>query len=137
MNIAPARPGTRDVSTDNDVGLIVRRFYRAAIPDDLLGPVFVRFGVDWSRHIPKLVQYWEHVLLGRPGSGVNTIGAHGPVHHVAPFGEAHIARWIELWDDAVDELYAGPVAEQAKARAHQVGRALRSRVMRRREGATT
>jgi hemoglobin len=130
VNIAPARPGTRDITTDNDVGVIVRRFYRAAIPDELLGPAFERFGVDWSRHIPKLVRYWEHVLLGRPGHGVNTIGAHREVQRIAPFGEAHIDRWVELWGEAVDECYAGPVAERAKLRAHQVGRALRSRVTR-------
>jgi len=137
MNIAPARPGTRDIATDNDVGVIVRSFYRAAIPDELLGPVFERFGVDWSRHIPKLVRYWEHVLLRRPGSGVNTISAHGDVQRIAPFGAAHIDRWVELWDDTVDALYAGPVAEQAKTRARQVGRALRSRLPRGIEGATT
>jgi len=128
MNIAPARPGTRDIATDNDVGVIVRRFYRAVIPDELLGPVFERFDVDWSQHIPKLARYWEHVLLCRPASGANTIGAHGRVQRIAPFDGAHIDRWVELWDQTVDECYVGPVAELAKARAHQVGRALRSRV---------
>jgi hemoglobin len=126
MNIAPARPASRDVKTGNDVGVLVGRFYRAAIPDPLLGLVFERFGVDWSNHIPKLVAYWEHVLLGLPGPATNTVGAHAAVQHVAPFGDVHIARWVGLWEETVDEMYVGPVADLAKARAHQVGRALRA-----------
>jgi hemoglobin len=136
MNIAPPRPASRDVATENDIGVLVRRFYRAAIPDSLLGPVFTQFGVDWSRHLPKLVAYWEHVLLGSPGSATNTIAAHAAVQRVAPFGPAHIARWIELWEETVDELYIGPVADRAKARARQVGRALQAVAGRQRAGGT-
>jgi len=126
MNIAPARPARRDIATDNDVGVLVGRFYRGAIPDPLLGPVFERFGVDWSLHLPKLIAYWEHVLLNRPGIATNTIGAHASVQNVAPFGPAHIARWVELWEQTVDESYVGPVADLAKTRARQVARALQA-----------
>ena len=124
MNIAPARPHSRDIATTNDVGVVVRRFYRALIADPLLGPLFERYGVDWPHHIPKLQLYWEHVLLDRPGSPVNTIAAHGPVQRSTPFDREHVERWLELWDETVDDLYLGPVAERAKARARQVGRAV-------------
>jgi hemoglobin len=124
MNIAPARPASRDVATRNDVGVLVHRFYRQAIPDRLLGPVFERFGVDWPSHLAKLVTYWEHVLLGRPGIATNTVGVHGGVQNIAPFGPAQIDRWVALWEQTIDELYVGPVAELAKQRARQVGHAL-------------
>jgi hemoglobin len=136
VNIAPARPASRDIATANDVGVLVRRFYRAAIPDPLLGPVFERYGVDWPRHLPKLVAYWEHVLLDRPGLATNTVAVHGSVQHVAPFGPAQIARWVELWEETVDEYYVGPVADLAKARAHQVGRALHAVSRRQQAGGT-
>jgi hemoglobin len=136
VNIAPARPASRDIVTDNDVGVLVRRFYRVAIPDPLLGPVFERFGVDWPTHLTKLVAYWEHVLLTRPGLAMNTVAVHGNVQHVAPFGPAQIARWVELWEETVDEYYIGPVADLAKARAHQVGRALQAVSRRQQAGGT-
>lgn len=134
MNIAPARPASRDVATRNDVGVLVYRFYRHAIPDPLLGPVFERFGVDWPSHLPKLVTYWEHVLLDRPGMATNTVGAHGGVQNIAPFGPAHIDRWVALWEQTIDDLYVGPVAELAKKRARQVGRALRAVTRRQQAG---
>lgn len=136
MNIAPARPATRDIATDNDVGVLVHRFYRAAIPDALLGPVFERFGTDWSRHLAKLVAYWEHVLLDRPGIATNTIGVHAGVQRVAPFGPEHVVRWVELWEQTIDALYLGPVAELAKTRARQVGRALEAVARRQQAGAS-
>ncbi len=126
MNIAPPRPASRDIATDNDVGVLVRHFYRAAIPDPLLGPVFERFGVHWPSHLGRLIAYWEHVLLGRPGTATNTIAAHRRVQEIAPFEEVHIARWIELWEESVDQLYVGPIADAAKARAHKVGGALQA-----------
>jgi hemoglobin len=125
VNIAPAVPRTRDIATDNDVGVVVRRFYRTVIEDPLLGPLFARFGVDWPTHIPKLQAYWNNVLLGRPrASKTRTLAAHAPVQRKAPFDRTHIDRWLELWNDAIDDSYVGPVAERAKTRAWQVGRAL-------------
>ena len=132
MNIAPSRPRSRDISTANDVGVAVRRFYRAVIADPLLGPLFERYGVDWPHHIPKLVRYWEHVLLDRPGSAVNTIAIHAPVQRTTPFDAEHVDRWLDLWDDTLDSLYVGAVAERAKARARQVGRALNTIALRQR-----
>lgn len=36
--------------------------------DDLLAPVFTEVAeVDWSAHIPRLIDYWCRVLLGEPG----------------------------------------------------------------------
>ena len=136
MNIAPARPASRDVATGNDVGVLVYRFYRRAIPDPLLGPVFERFGVDWSRHLPKLVAYWEHVLLDRPGIATNTVGVHGGVQNVAPFGPAHIAGGSNCGKRPSTICTSVPVAELAKTRARQVGRALEAVARRRQPGAT-
>jgi hemoglobin len=124
MNIAPARPRSRDVATANDIGVVVGRFYRAVITDPLLGPLFEKYGVDWPHHIPKLELYWEHVLFDRPGAPVNTIAAHGPVQRSTPFDREHIDRWLELWTNTIDDLFVGPVADLAKARAGQVARAL-------------
>jgi hemoglobin len=133
MNIAPAQPRTRDITTANDIGVVVRRFYRAVIADPLLGPLFERYGVDWPHHIPKLERYWEHVLLDRPGAPVNTIAAHGPVQRSTPFDREHIDRWLELWEETIDDVYVGSVADRAKARAHQVGRALQAVANRQRQ----
>ena len=115
-----------------DVEVLVRRFYQAVIPDPQLGPVFHDFGVDWSEHIPKLVDFWCMRLFERPGYHGNAVGAHQAVLDRCPFGAAQLARWLELWGETVDELFVGEIAELAKQRAHLAGEAIAS-LMRRHE----
>ena len=123
-----------DIVDVADVEVLVRRFYRAAIPDPTLGPVFDGFGVDWSVHIPKLVDFWALRLLDRPGYMGNAVGAHQPVLERCGFGAVELDRWLELWGETVDELFAGPTAELAKERARLAGQAIESLVRRHERG---
>jgi hemoglobin len=124
---APPLPAERHAIAEvADVELLVRRFYQAVIPDPLLGPIFEGFGVDWSEHIPKLVDFWAGRLLGVAGYQGNPVGAHRPVLELRPFGAAELARWIELWEETVDELFTGEVAELAKQRARMAADAIGS-----------
>ena len=116
------------------VELLVRRFYQAVIPDPVLGPIFHAMEVDWGVHIPKLVDFWSGRLLDIPGYEGNVAGAHLTVFDRRPFGEREMARWLELWHETLDELFAGPTVELAKARAAGAAEAI-TRVVRRRQRA--
>jgi hemoglobin len=120
-----------DIATVEDVELLVRRFYQAVIPDPVLGPIFHAMGVDWGVHIPKLVDFWSGRLLGLPGYEGNVAGAHLAVFERRPFGGQETARWLELWHETLDEVFAGPTVERAKARAAGAAEAI-TRVVRRR-----
>jgi hemoglobin len=121
----PALPARRtEITERSDVELLVRRFYQAVIPDPALGPIFHDFGVDWSVHIPKLVDFWAGRLLGEPGYVGNAVGAHQPVLARCGFGPAELARWLELWHETVDELFVGDIAERAKERARLAAAAI-------------
>ena len=41
-----------------------------------------------------------------------------------PFGDAELARWLELWEETVDEWFVGEIADLAKHRAHLAARAI-------------
>ena len=45
-----------------------------------------------------------------------------------PLRSGHFERWLVLWRDTVDELFAGERAELAKAHAERVARAFHSRL---------
>jgi len=131
----PTAPPVADITTTADVELLVRRFYQAAIPDPLLGPLFEAAGIDWSVHIPLLRRFWERELLDIPGYGGNVVGAHRAVLDTAPFGRTNLDRWVELFDETADELFIGPVADHAKQRAAQIAAALATLATRRTQGA--
>ena len=121
----PPRPAVRtEIDDRDDVDLLVRRFYQAVIPDTVLGPIFAAMSVDWSVHIPKLVDFWAGRLLGERGYVGNPVGAHQPVLDRCPFGAVELSRWLELWEETVDELFVGDIAELAKQRAHMAADAI-------------
>ncbi len=131
MGAPPPGPTQKhDITTEEDVGLLVRRFYQAAIPDPLLGPVFGAAGIDWGAHVPVLKQFWQHQLLEPSGYEGNVVRAHAEVWSRAPFGERQLSRWLELFEETVDEYFSGPRAERAKARAHDVADAIRVAIAR-------
>ena len=124
MGIPSLPTRRRPIATVTDVELLVRRFYQAVIPDPLLGPIFEGMPVDWATHIPKLVDFWAGRLLDIAGYEGNPVGAHQPVLDRFAFGERELERWLELWDETVDELFVGEVAELAKARARMAAGAI-------------
>jgi hemoglobin len=113
-----------DLRLRRDVELLVRTFYRAAAMDDLLGPVFAAAHVDWPDHIATVTDFWMWQLFGVRGYEGNPLVAHRPAHAATPFTDAHFGRWLELFTETVDELFEGPTAELAKARAAKMARAL-------------
>lgn len=45
-----------------------------------------------------------------------------------PLRAGHFGRWLTLWNATVDELFAGPRAEQAKSHADRVAFAFHGRL---------
>lgn len=114
-----------DLRGTADIELLVRSFYRRAATDDVLGPVFAAARVDWSVHIPKLIDFWSWQLFGVRGYEGNPLRAHEPLQSATPFGSEHYERWLELFEETVDEQFRGPMAETVKTRARKMASALR------------
>jgi hemoglobin len=119
------RDVTRDIEGVEDLEELVRAFYRDVAMDDVLGPVFSAAGVDWSAHIPKLVDFWTWQLFGERVYVGQPMQAHVGAHRRTPFADRHYERWLDLFTVTVDDRFAGPVAELAKARAHKVASSMR------------
>jgi hemoglobin len=102
-----------DIQHLTDVEILVNTFYDRIRKDELLGPIFnERLEHRWDEHIEKLVRFWQTILLGE-----HTY--HGyPFHPHAtmPISETHFSHWINLFHSTVNDLFQGPVAEEAKNR---------------------
>ena len=109
---------------------LVVHFYREIVFDDVLGPVFSEVAeVDWSVHIPKLIDFWCRVLLGEVGYEGNLLAAHHHVHNLEPLRVEHFDRWYALWEAGVDAGWTGPIAERAKSHAFRIGTTLARRIL--------
>jgi hemoglobin len=119
-----------DLATRAQIHDLVVRFYREVVFDDLLGPVFDEVAeVDWSAHIPKLIDYWARVLLREPGYDGYILGPHQRVHDLDAFRLEHFDRWYGLFAETVDSGWRGPVAERAKAHAARTAGMLARRLL--------
>ena len=118
-----------DIETRDDVERLVRAFYGRAMTDPLIGWLFVDVAkLDLEAHVPRITSFWETILLGAQSYGGGAFRPHAALHARATLRQAHFDRWLVLWGETVDELFAGPRAELAKAHAQRVARAFHGRL---------
>ncbi len=125
MTLQGAGHPARDLDTRAQIHDLVIRFYREIAFDDLLAPVFGEVAeVDWTVHIPRLIDYWCRVLLGHPGYDGYILAAHRHVHGIEPFEIELFDRWYILFAETVDAEWAGPNADTAKNHAARMANTL-------------
>lgn len=126
---AGAPSGRPDVESRGDCERLVRAFYGRAMTDPIIGYIFVDVAkLDLVEHIPVITSFWETMLLGHRTYAGGAFGVHQQLHARAPLRAEHFTRWLSLWTTTVDELFAGPRAELAKAHADRVARAFLRRL---------
>ena len=118
-----------DITTRADCEALVRLFYARAFEDPLIGWLFVDVAkLDLEAHVPRITSFWETVLLDARSYGGGAFAPHAALNQKARLRKAHFDRWVSLWSKSVDDLFAGPIADQAKAHAQRVARAFHDRL---------
>lgn len=118
MPVAPDHGAALDLATPAQVHDLVIAFYREIAFDDILEPVFSEVTeVDWTLHIPVLIDYWCWILFGSgPYRGAVT-RAHRHLHDLQAIEQRHCDRWFELWVGCIASRWAGPCADRAERHA--------------------
>lgn len=107
----------KDIETEEDIQLMVNRFYDKVNHDTLLSPVFNDFaGVNWDDHLPKMYLFWNAMILGKPGYN----GKPFPPHAALPIHTEHFSRWLDLFIKNIDEKFSGANAEMTKEKARNI-----------------
>jgi hemoglobin len=116
-----------DISTREDVFLLVSEFYKKVRKDKVLAPFFNDIIKDWDAHLDHLTTFWETSLfitrkLENRYNG-NPLEAHikADKHFNNTINEVHFGLWLNLWFETLDELFVGDVTENAKRRARKMG----------------
>ena len=118
-----------DITTRADCERLVRAFYGRAMSDAILGFLFVDVAkLDLESHVPRITDFWETILLGAQSYGGGAFRPHAALHFQVRLRAGHFERWLVLWRETVDEMFAGERAELAKAHALRVARAFLGRL---------
>lgn len=109
----------KDIETTEDIKLLVDTFYNGIQQHPLIGPVFATRIVDgnWQPHLEKMYRFWNTLLLYTQEYS----GSPFDKHIGLQIGAEHFKQWLELFDNTVDSLFEGAVANTAKERAHNIG----------------
>jgi len=107
-------PNKKDLENNHDIRVMVNAFYAKVQKDAFIGPIFnERIQDNWETHLEKMYTFWQSVLFhdgsyhGRPF----------PPHASLGLKPAHFERWLELFNQNMDDLFEGEVSNLAKQRA--------------------
>ncbi len=118
-----------DIETHDDCVRLVTAFYGRAMTDPIIGFIFVDVAhLDLDEHIPVIASFWETILLGAGTYSGGAYAVHAALNRKVTLRTGHFQRWVGLWNETVDELFAGEHAEQAKTHAQRVARAFDRRL---------
>lgn len=123
-----------DISTIDDIRLLVDNFYGKVRQDGHIGPIFNGvIGDRWLAHLEKMYRFWQTVLLEEH----TYYGSPFPPHARMPLEKDHFDTWLALWFETVDRLFEGPKAAEAKWRAGKMAEMFLSKIIYYRNNAET
>lgn len=104
----------RNILQLKDIKLLVDSFYGKVREDEILAPIFnQRIGDKWPEHLEKMYRFWQTILLGTH----TYFGSPFAPHASLPVDMNHFNRWLELFNETIDDHFCGEKAEEARWRA--------------------
>ena len=115
----------KDISSLEDIQLLVDTFYGKVRLNPLIGPIFDHIIKDnWPAHLKKMYGFWQTVLLDERAY----FGAPFPPHANMPIAQEHFDNWLALWNETIDENFQGLVADEAKWRGDKMSAMFLSKI---------
>ena len=115
----------KEIISLEDIKKLVDTFYNKIREDELLGHIFnERIQDRWPQHLEKMYTFWQTLLLDER----TYFGSPFPAHASLPVSAKHFKRWMELFTQTVDELFAGEKATEAKWRAEKMADIFESKI---------
>lgn len=108
----------KKIDNIDDIKLLVNTFYDKVSKDHRLGVIFNDVAkVNWNHHLPIMYKFWANVLFGERGYTGNPMEAHFRLNEKRTLEGDDFNRWKSIFEETVDELFEGEIADLAKKRA--------------------
>jgi len=110
-----------DINSRADIEKMVLQFYEKVKADETIGFIFTEVvHMNWEKHIPVIVDFWETILLDNPVYTKNAMEVHYDLNKKIPLQKEHFTSWVYLFTSTVDDLFEGKIAALAKTRARSI-----------------
>lgn len=102
-SVAAAQGERAALIDEENISLMVDRFYAGVRTHPSLGPVFnPRLEGRWDRHLAQMKDFWSSVLLQSGRYEGYPLGAH---FGVPGMEREHFADWLDLFRETLDSVY--------------------------------
>jgi len=110
---------SQDISSRNDLLIIVRDFYTLLFQSDELKDFFEDFKDKevLEQHLETLVDFWDNTLFYSGSYKKNAMKPHIELHEKHRLNSVHFKHWLNLLSIAIDTNFTGVNAEIMKNRA--------------------
>lgn len=102
--------------TEEEISILVDRFYAKVQEDPEIGPIFNEKIQDWPAHLALLKNFWSTVMLttGRyKGDPMMT-------HLQLPLEPNHFQRWLSLFAETAQEVMSPAHADAIIAKSERI-----------------
>jgi hemoglobin len=111
-----------DITTSEHVTLLVKTFYSNLLLNEEVKPIFAH--VDFEKHMPHMIAFWEFVLLDKEGYTTNVFDKHVNL----PLKSSDFALWLKTFETTVHDLFVGEKANMAIQRAQTIAYSFESKM---------
>ncbi len=106
---APAATELHADVTEENIAIMVERFYASVQQHPTLGPIFnERLEGRWDKHLAQMKNFWSSVLLRSGRYEGFPLGAHFGVPGIE---KPHFGDWLGLFEETLKAVYQQDVAE--------------------------
>lgn len=110
-----------DITSRADIEKFIGSFYEHVKQDKTIGFIFTEVvDMNWEKHIPVIVDFWETILLDNPVYRNNAMEVHFDLNKKIPLQKEHFKSWLLLFGTSIDELFEGKTASLAKTKAKSI-----------------
>ena len=115
----------KDIEQLEDIKFLVNEFYGKIREDDLLKDIFNNVIQDhWPQHLEKMYRFWQTILLNEHTYN----GSPFPPHANMPVDVTHFNLWVQIFHNTVNDLFSGPIADEAKYRGELMASIFNSKI---------
>ena len=108
---------------EENIELLVRRFYSEVLKDTTLAPFFIEILGDdihnekWEEHLMLLTEFWKFVALGYDEYKGNPLQPHLLIEGLS---RDAFKSWLKLFHQTVDSLYTPSTGEYFKQKSTDI-----------------
>lgn len=76
-----------------------------------------------------MYDFWENVLFYSGNYSGNPMDVHIKLNEIAPIKIEHFQRWLEIFNETVDELFEGETSFRLKQRASSIATVMQIKIL--------